>query len=145
MKTEASIEIKRPIEEVFQYTLNHVAEWSLTVVENTVVEDVNGGDIGTTFHCVTEEQGNRLEFVGTVIDHKPWTLSTVHLAGPIFSIVIDYHFTDLGGKTRVTQTAELTSKGLLKFILKLLGWATQKAAVQKRKNELLNLKRLMEQ
>jgi len=31
--TEASIEIEHPIDEVFEYTINHVAEWCSVVVE----------------------------------------------------------------------------------------------------------------
>ena len=55
MRSLASIEIDRPIDEVFTYTNEKVAEWSLTVVEDTVIEDKDG--LGTTFLCVTEEHG----------------------------------------------------------------------------------------
>ena len=38
MRSLASIEIDRPIDEVFTYTNEKVAEWSLTVVEDEVIE-----------------------------------------------------------------------------------------------------------
>ncbi len=55
MHSIASIEIDRPIGEVFAYTNEKVAEWSLTVVEDEIIEDKHG--VGTTFRCVTEESG----------------------------------------------------------------------------------------
>lgn len=38
MKQQAGVEIERPIDEVFEYTNKRVAEWSLTVVEDEVIE-----------------------------------------------------------------------------------------------------------
>ena len=61
MKAEASVEINRPIEEVFDFTNNHVVEWSVTVVEDTVINETPDR-VGTTFKCVTESRGQRLEF-----------------------------------------------------------------------------------
>ena len=48
MKHEVSIEIDRPIGEVFDYTNHNVAESSITVVEDEVIEDREGG-VGSTF------------------------------------------------------------------------------------------------
>jgi len=48
MKQQASVEIDRPIEEVFQYTNNNVAEWSLTDVEDEVIEE-KPDRVGSTF------------------------------------------------------------------------------------------------
>ena len=38
MKQQGSVEIYRPIDEVFEYTNNHVAEWSFAIVEDEVIE-----------------------------------------------------------------------------------------------------------
>lgn len=62
MHSLAGIEIDRPIDEVFTYTNDKVAEWSLTVVENEVIDDKDG--VGTTFRCVTEDNGRRLDLQG---------------------------------------------------------------------------------
>jgi hypothetical protein len=59
MKQQASVEIDRPIDEVFDYTNNHVAEWSITIVENEVIEEKPEG-VGSTFRCVTEDHGRRM-------------------------------------------------------------------------------------
>lgn len=42
MNSLGSIEIDRPIGEVFTYTNEKLSEWSLTVVEDEVIEDKGG-------------------------------------------------------------------------------------------------------
>ena len=80
MNQQASVEIDRSIDEVFDYTTNRVAEWSLTVVENNVIEEKPGG-VGSTFRCVTEDHGSRMEFEGVVTRHEPPNASAIHLTG----------------------------------------------------------------
>ena len=41
MHSIASVEIDRPIDEVFRYTNGNVADWSLTVVEDELIEDLS--------------------------------------------------------------------------------------------------------
>ena len=53
MESTCSIEIGRPIEAVFDYTLNKISEWSIVVVEDEVTSDGPVG-VGTTFRTVTE-------------------------------------------------------------------------------------------
>ena len=38
MISEAVVEIARPIEEVFEFAIDHVPEWSRIVVEDKVIE-----------------------------------------------------------------------------------------------------------
>jgi hypothetical protein len=56
VQPQGIIEIDRPIEDVFRLTLDHVPEWSLTVIEDEVLEE-NSEGVGTTFRIVTEEHG----------------------------------------------------------------------------------------
>ncbi len=65
MRNKGSVEIARPIGEVFRLTSDHVAEWSTVVIEDEVLEEKPGG-VGTTFRTVTEENGKRMEFKGGV-------------------------------------------------------------------------------
>ena len=65
MESTCSIEIGRPIEAVFDYTLNKISEWSIVVGEDEVTSDGPVG-VGTTFRTVTEERGDRKEFDGKV-------------------------------------------------------------------------------
>ena len=121
MKTESSIEIDRPIQDVFTYTTEKVAEWSLTVIEDEVIE-VKPGGTGSTFRVVTEERGQRMEFEGVVTRNEPPTAHAVFLKGSHFDIEAEYAFEDLGGRTRVTQRSTVKAKGMLKAMFVLFGW-----------------------
>jgi hypothetical protein len=144
MKQQASVEIDRPIEEVFEYTNQHVAEWSLTVVEDQVIEEKPEG-VGTTFLCITEDHGQRMEFQGVVTRHEPPNVSAIQLTGKSFDIEVEYVFEDLGSNTRVTQRSIVAPKGFLKIIFFLFGWMMHKAGCKAAENELANLKRLLEE
>ncbi len=144
MNQQASVEISRPIEEVFEYTNNNVAEWSTTVVENEVIEEKAEG-VGTTFRCVTGDHGRRMEFQGVVTRHHPPNASAIHLTGQHFDIDAVYLFEDLGGSTRVTQQSSVTPKGFLKVVFFLFGRMMNKVGCKALQNELNNLKRLLEE
>jgi hypothetical protein len=143
MQSELTVEIARPIAEVFDFATNHVAEWSLTVVEDRVVEEQPDG-VGTTFRVVTEEKGRRMEFDGVVTRHEPPVASSVVLRGAHFDIDVDYLFEDLGGRTRLTQRSKVTGKGFIKVMFFLFGWLMKRAGCKAQENELANLKRIME-
>jgi len=144
MKQQASVEIDRPIDEVFQYTNDNVAEWSLTVVEDEVIEEEPGG-VGSTFRWVTEDHGKRMAFQGVVTRREPPNVSAIHLTRRQFDIDAEYLFEDLAGKTRVTQRSSAAPKGFFKVFFFLFGWMMNKAGCKALENELNNLKRLLEQ
>ena len=58
MTTAGSVEIDKPIAEVFDYTVNNVAEWSVTVVEEKVIEQTTDG-VGSRFHVLTRDPGGK--------------------------------------------------------------------------------------
>ena len=102
MQSSCSVEIDKPIEAVFDYTNKNVAEWSSCVVEDVMIEEKNGGGLGTKFRTVTEERGRRMEFAGEVTHYEPPTASTVVLVGDSFDIEAAYTFESLDeGRTRV--------------------------------------------
>lgn len=144
MKQQITVEIDRPIEEVFTYTIDHVAEWSSIVVEDTMIEE-KPGRVGSTFLNITEDHGRRMEFQGTVTRHEPPNISACHLAGDSFDIDVEYVFADLGGRTRLTQHSDVTPKGLLRVFFFLFGWMMHKSGCKAAENELLNLKRVLEE
>ena len=143
MRTELSVEIERPIAEVFDYTTNNVAEWSPTVLESENLDEKPEG-VGTTFRMVMEERGRRMEFQGVVTRHEPPTASTVLMRGKQFDIEAEYLFEDLSGRTRVTQRATVNGKGFFRAMLFLLGWLMRKSGCKAQEKELANLKRLLE-
>ena len=142
MHSLGSIEIDRPIDEVFTYTNEKVAEWSLTVVEDEVIEDKNG--VGTTFLCVTEENGRRMEFQGIVTLWEPPTRSAIKLTGKVFDIEAEYRFEDLNGRTRVTQESTVSGKGFVKIMFFLFGWFMNKQGCKAVQNEFESLKQKLE-
>ncbi len=143
MRTELSIDIDRPIDEVFPLTTEHVTEWSITCVEDEVIEEKPGG-VGTTFRLVTEERGRKMEFHGTVTEHDAPRRSRVALVGSAFDLDVLYTFEDLGGRTRVTQASEIRGKGLFRIMLALMGWMMKRAGCKAQESELESLKRFCE-
>ena len=144
METEASVEIDRPIAEVFDYTIHHVTEWSATVVEDEVIEEKPEG-VGTTFRCVTQDRGQRLEFAGVVTRHEPPTLSAIRLTGK-FDLDVTYRFEDLGGsRTRVTQKSVIHARGLFRAFLFVFGKLIRRSSCDAQTNELESLKRKLEE
>jgi hypothetical protein len=143
MNTAASIEIDRPIAEVFDCTINRVAEWSSVVVEDEVIES-KPDRVGTTFRMVTEQNGQRIGFLGVVTWHEPPYASSAFLTGQQFDLEVEYKFEDLGGRTRVTQMSTVTGKGVIKLMFFFFGWMMNKSSRNAAENELTNLKRLLE-
>ncbi len=143
MRSQASIEIDRPIEEVFRLTNDHMPEWSTIVVKDEVIEESPDG-VGTTFLTVTEENGRRMEFQGIVTRYEPPLVNAVEMTGTMFDLEVANTFEDLGGRTRVTQTSYVNGKGIFGLILKMFGWAMKNSSCKAAENELENLKRFCE-
>ena len=144
MRNEVSVEIDRPIDEVFRFTNDHVAEWSIIVVEDEVIDEKPEG-VGTTFRTVTEDHGKRMEFQGVVTRYDPPHVNAVHLTGDMFDIDTEFTFEDLSGRTRVTQRANVAGKGLFKLFMFLFGWMMNKSHCKASENELDGLKRFCEE
>ena len=77
MRNEQSVEIDRPLAEVFDFAMNNTVKWVEIVVEDEVVEDKNNGGVGTRIHVVTDEKGRRMEFDGVVTRYEPPNVSAV--------------------------------------------------------------------
>jgi hypothetical protein len=143
MQTEMSVEIDRPIEEVFDYTTNNVAEWCSVVLEDEVIDKKPEG-VGTTFRVVAQDGGHRMELQGIITRHKPPTAHAVLMKGKQVNIEAEYFFEDLGGRTRVTQRSTVNGKGFVKVMFFLFGRFMRKSSCNALEKELSNLKRLIE-
>jgi carbon monoxide dehydrogenase subunit G len=144
METTRSVEIDRPIEAVFKYTLHNVAEWSIVVVEDEVTSDGPVG-VGTTFRSITEERGDRMEFSGKVTKHEPPTAHSVFMTGKSFDLVVDYTFEAIDGGTRLTQHSQVNAKGFIKVMFFLLGWLMKGKSCDALDKELASLKKCCEE
>lgn len=143
MKTEQSVEIDRAIADVFEKATKDVAAWSITVVEDELIEEKPDG-VGTTFRIVTEEKGRRMDFEGVVTRHEPPTMSAVHLHGQHFDLDVEYQLEDLSGRTRLTQISEVNGKGFAKVMFFLFGWMMNKSGCKAAESELNSLKKYCE-
>ena len=144
MRTAISVEIERPVSEVFRYTNENISDWSLTVIEDEVLNETPE-KVGSTFRILTEERGRKMEMTGVVTRYEIDRLSEVHLVGPGFEIDALYEFEDLGnGTVRVTETARVHPKGLFKVMFFLFGWAMKRSNCEALQNELENLKEKLE-
>ena len=143
MKNEASVEIDRPIEEVFRLAIEEMPEWSTVVVADEVLEETPNR-VGTTFRLVTEDHGKQMEFQGIVTRYDPPHSSAVRMTNEMLDIETEFTFTDLSGRTRVHQQATVNGRGFWKLLMMVFGWLTQKAACRSSQNELKHLKNYCE-
>lgn len=143
MRNTVSIDINRPIDEVFRLTTNHVEEWSIVVVEDEVIAEKPEG-VGTTFRTVTEDRGKRMEFEGVITRFDPPRASAIRLINKILVIETEFSFEDLGTATRVTQTATVSGRGFTWLLMIIFGWLMNKSNCDASRNELESLKRFCE-
>ena len=143
MRNEASVEVDRPIEEVFRIAVERMSEWSTVVVEDEVLEE-KPDRVGTTFRLVTEDHGKRMEFQGVVTRYEPPHVSAVRMTNEMLDIETEFSFTDLSGRTRVHQTANVNGKGFWNLLMIVFGWLTHKSACESSQNELEQLKKFCE-
>lgn len=140
MQTTGSVEIEKPIEDVFRLTIDNVPQWSTIVVEDEILEETEDV-VGTTFRTVTEEQGRRMEFSGMITAFDPPYRHSVHMTSAPFDIQVDYDFESIGSNTtRVTQTSDVKAKGVLKIIFFFLGGLMAKSSCAALQKELNGLK-----
>lgn len=143
MENIASIEINRPINEVFELTTRNVAEWSIVVVSDEVVKEKPEG-VGTTFLTVTEDHGKQMTLQGVVTKEERPFVHAVHMTCDMFDIDSEFTFEDLSGRTRVTQRASVSFKGFLRVFMFLFGWMMKKGQCKASQAELESLKRYCE-
>lgn len=141
MKNDQSIEIERPIQDVFILANDHLAAWSSIVVEDEVVQVADDGGVGTRFRAVTEDRGHRMEFEGEVVEYAPPVRSAVHLRGPAFDLNVAYDLEELpDGRTRLTQISSSHGKGVWKVLLLILTPLMRKSARAATRKELEQLR-----
>ncbi|GAA4457784.1 SRPBCC family protein [Novipirellula rosea] len=143
MQSTISIQIDRNIDDVFRLTHQHVAQWSIIVIEDEVIEEKPGG-VGTTFRTVTEDHGKRMEFAGVVTRHEPPYVHAVHMTGDMFDIDAEYVFNESKGRTRVTQRANVTGKGIFRWFMLLFGWMMKRSHSKASELEMQSLKKFCE-
>jgi uncharacterized protein YndB with AHSA1/START domain len=122
MRIEESVEINRPLEEVFDYVANHenLPEWSGIVLE---VQKETEGQLqeGDRFTVVAKFLGRRFETPFEVSAHQPPRRHSDRSMGGPFEQEYTYTFEETAGSgTRFTQVAEGEPEGFFRLAGPLL-------------------------
>lgn len=139
MKTQLHIDIDHPLGEVFQRTVHDVTKWSITCVEHEMLKETAEG-VGAKFRLVTDDNGRRMEFMGTVTEHVPSSRSRIYLENKAMDLDVLYTFHETMTGTRVTQMSHAQGKGLFRIMLPLMGWMMKKSTCEAQRRELDSLK-----
>ena len=143
MRSEESVEIDRPPEEVFSYVANpeNLPEWSNLVLE--VRKDSEGQlQEGDRFSVVAKFLGRRFETPFEVSAHEPSRRHSDRSMGGPFEQEYIYTFEETaGGKTRLTHVVEAEPGGFFRLVGPLL----ERAGSRQFRADLQILKDLLEQ
>ena len=142
MRSEESVEIDRPPEEVFSYVANpeNLPEWTNLVLEvrKDAEDQPNAVD---RFSVVAKFLGRRFETPFEVSAHEPPRHHSDRSTGGPFEQEYIYTFEQTGrGGTRLTQVVETEPGGFFKLVGPLL----ERAGSRQLRTDLSNLKDLLE-
>ena len=142
MRSEESVEIGRPLGEVFAYVANpeNLPEWTNMVLD--VRKDAEGQlQEGDRFSVVAKFLGRRFETPFEVSVHEPPRQHSDRSTGGPFEQEYIYTFEQTaGGKTRLTHVVEAEPGGFFKLVGPLL----ERAGIRQFRADLLSLKDLLE-
>ena len=142
MRVEESVEINRPVEEVFSYVANpeNLPEWSGLVLE--VHKETQGQpEEGDRFTTIAKFLGRRFETPFERRAYEPNRRYTDRAAGgPIPHQDWTYTFEEVSGGTRITRAVEGEPGGFFR----LAGPLLERAGRRQVRADLGNLKDLLE-
>ncbi len=142
MRVEESVEINRPVEEVYQYVADpeHLPEWA-GIIQEVQKEAPGPLTEGTRFTTVAKFLGRRFETPFEVTAHEsPRLHSHKSTGGPIpQEVTLTFEETQ-GGGTRFTQVLE----GEPGRFFRLAGPLLERAGRRQFRTDLENLKDLLE-
>jgi hypothetical protein len=138
---EESINIKRPLDKVFTYTLD-VKSWSKWFTSVTDTEQTSQGQfgIGTTYKATSKGMGMKIKLTGKVTGYelnKMWS-KEFGTQNTIYNI--RYSFDSIEGGTKVIQQFDIKLSGFMKLFSSMFANSTRKQT----KVALSNLKRILE-
>ena len=138
---EKSIEIKRPIEEVFAVLANleNDAKWRQEFVETKKTSEGPIG-IGARFSLFGEFLGRRMETVYEAVKYEPNRIAAWETVSGPLPLKFQRSFERVEGGTQVTVIYEVEIRGFLKLIKPLVISAGKRA----QKGDLPKVKELME-
>ena len=141
MRIEESVQINRPLKEVYEYVANpeNLPEWTGTVIETR--KDTPGPLLeGSTFTSVAKFLGRRVESPFEVTAHESPRLHSHKSTGGPLPVEWTLTFEEVAGGTRYTQVAEGEPGGFFGLVGPLL----ERVGRRQLSTDLENLKDLLE-
>jgi carbon monoxide dehydrogenase subunit G len=134
-RSEATIRIDRPAEEVFPWLLEPEKrlQWVSGLRSSEPIDE-------KSFRDVVQEYGQRLEATATVVRNEPPHALDVTMTGRGFEARVEHRLAEQDGQTQLTSTFDVNLGGLGRFAGGLVGRQTQRSVEQ----SLARLKQLLE-
>ena len=141
-KSTYSIEINRPVEQVFAYLEDpaNLKQWIGGLVEATPLTH-NGPGVGAKMQQVFEENGRRIEMLEETLIYEPNRRVKIKGTSSMFDLTADYTLHDIGGRTRLDYATEVSFK---QFLLKLFSLLFAKSGEKKVADDFARLKAQIE-
>jgi len=138
---EESIDIKRPVDKVFAYTLD-IKSWPKWFSSLTEAEQTSQGQfgIGTTFKATSKGMGLKVKLAGKVTGYEQNKTWDKEFGTRSTTTKVHYSFEPIEGATKVTQQFDIKLSGFMKLFSSMFVRSTHKQM----KVALNNLKSILE-
>jgi carbon monoxide dehydrogenase subunit G len=127
-----SIEINRPVEQVFAYLDNpdNLKDWLSGLVEATMLTH-DGPGVGAKMRQVFEEGGRRIEMIEETVVYEPNRRVKIKGTTAMFDMTADYTLHNIGGRTRLDFAEEMHFKSIfLRLLAPLMAKSARKKMVE---------------
>lgn len=140
MNFENSVLIKQPVQQVFEYVtdFNNNSAWQTDILEMVPTSEKTFGR-GTTYRCVNRFMGKAIETNWLITEFEPLRRCSISIASRIVTGNSSLDFEPMDEGTR------LTTSGVLDLThFKLAGFLVKRKINQQLRNDMLNLKKILE-
>ncbi len=140
MEFENSVTIDQPVQRVFEYVTNfsNNAAWQSDILEMVPTSKGAFGQ-GATYRCVNRFMGKAIETDWLVTDYEPARRCCIRITSGIVTgwSILDFESVDGGTRFTTSGVLDLTH-------FKLAGFLVKRKVNQQLKNDMLNLKTILE-
>ncbi len=145
MRISVSVEINAPREKVFPWLGDpeRAMTWMTSVAGGEIIEQTPDM-VGTTFRERVEEDGRGTELHGVITEWVPDERLAFHLEGEFNDADVLFTLEEVGSATRVTQTAEVRFKGVVRIMSLFFGQSFKRNIRRQAESEFAALKALCE-
>jgi len=140
MKFENSVMINQPVQQVFEYVTDFTnnAVWQTDILEMEITSAGRFGR-GATYRCVNRFMGKSIETEGLITEFEPDRRCRIRITSGMVTGTSSLDFEVMEGGTRFT-----TSGNLDLAYFRLAGLLVKRKINQQLKNDMLNLKMILE-